>query len=75
MAAQPWLRRRRPGVERDWGYVIYWALNAAFIALGVVVLKTQLDRYVPAPQNLFSDASLYLTPPRRPGWTVATRGR
>ena len=59
MAAQPWLRRRRPGVERDWGYVIYWALNAAFIALGVVVLKTQLDRYVPAPQNLFSDASLY----------------
>jgi hypothetical protein len=55
---RPWLRRRRPGPGLDLDFIAYWALTGAFIALGLLVLDTQIRGY-PDPSALFSDASLY----------------
>lgn len=58
--AEPvWLKRKRPGVRFDWEFVTYWALTGVFIGLGLLSLRAELNRYIPDPANLFSDASLY----------------
>jgi hypothetical protein len=56
-----WLVHRRPDVRFDWAFIAYWALTGVFIGLGLLALRAQLNRYVPEPANLFSDASLYLS--------------
>jgi hypothetical protein len=54
-----WLRRRHPGAEIDWDFVLYWALTGAFVGVSVLVLKGQLETYWHRPEDLFSDAALY----------------
>ena len=58
-AAESWARDKGCRAIRVRSNVVRERARAFYEREGFVVLKTQLDRYVPAPENLFSAASLY----------------